>query len=1033
MNPFATKPFNRVSSLFLFLFLMVASSKSSATNYYIDPSGNDGNSGTSAVAAWQTLAKVSATTFSAGDTIFFKAGGVWSGQAWPKGSGVSGNPIVVDMYGTGNKPVINGPGTNGSAAFFLQDVSYWEVNNLEVTNYRLAGVDTAQLSGIYVRKSGATALTNITIKNCFVHDVYSQTFGKPNYGKITGGIIITGGPINNVLVQGCHVKNVQVEGIRTNNGSSRSNNVVFDNNLIENVYGDGIVMSGVQNGSAITNNTLRNVAITNDANFAGAWTISSTGTTVAFNEVYDCTGGLNDGEAFDADLTTDGDIFEYNYSHNNKGGFMLLMPSAQNIIVRYNISQNDGNGTELFHYTNNTYSTNLIYNNSFYIGTGLSTTFFRDGSSSGKTVNFYNNIVQCDGTITAFASGTFTASTLFKNNCFYPASITSASGAPAQTAPVLANPQLANAGGAGVGVNTAGVYQLKSTSPCINAGVTVASNGGRDFWNNALYYNSSADIGAHEYSGSTVSSPAVTITSPANNATLPVGNVTIDATASDTDGSISKVEFYEGYNLLGEDVAAPYSFTWSGATQGGHTLTAKAIDNDGNATSASINITVASISDTLFIPAADAYVRDGSYANTNYGTGTTMAVKADAAGYNRQSYLRFNYAAFPDATTSSALLRIYASGVNTAPSRVISVYGIADTTWGENTITWNNKPTAGTLLGTITVTNQAGQWYQLDVTSYIQSNMATKRVSFRLVNEAAPSATNDVSFNTKEAASNQPQLFIAKNQSQPEKDTIGTIADAYVRDGNFANNNYGANTTMQVKSDASGFTRNSYLKFDYNSFIGSNAASALLRVYASSVNTDASRVVSVYGITDTSWGESTITWNNKPVAGTLLGTFTITNQAGVWYEFDVTSYIQNNMSTKKVSFRLVNEGAAGSKNDVTFNTKEAGSSRPQLVISGSAQPGGRIRTPASGMTLSGQVATQSLMAYPNPVRGILHLQAPEPKGVIRLIDLTGKVLQQVLVTNTNVTMNVQAVCAGMYLISYCINNKVVVSQKVMIQ
>jgi hypothetical protein len=344
MNSFATKTFNPFRFLSLALFFIVISSKSFAANYYIDPSGSDANNGTSPSSPWQTLSKLSSTTFSAGDTIFFKAGGVWSGRAWPKGSGAAGNPIVVDMYGTGSKPIINGPGTNGSAAFYLEDVSYWEVNNLEVTNYRLSGVDTAQLYGIYVKRASLNSITNFTIRNCYVHDVYAQTYGKPNYGKITGGIIFSG-LIHNVLVQGCHVKNVQVEGIRTNYSNSDTNllcrNVVFDNNLVENVYGDGMVLAGVRSGSAITNNVLRNVAITNDANFAAAWTIYSCGSRIAFNEVYDCVGGGVDGEAFDADINAMGDVFEYNYSHNNKGGFILFMPSARNITVRYNISQND--------------------------------------------------------------------------------------------------------------------------------------------------------------------------------------------------------------------------------------------------------------------------------------------------------------------------------------------------------------------------------------------------------------------------------------------------------------------------------------------------------------------------------------------------------------------------------------------------------------------------------------------------------------------------------------------------------------------
>ena len=48
-----------------------------ATTYYVSPSGNDNNSGTSTGAPWKTLAKVNNTNFSPGDKILFQRGGEW--------------------------------------------------------------------------------------------------------------------------------------------------------------------------------------------------------------------------------------------------------------------------------------------------------------------------------------------------------------------------------------------------------------------------------------------------------------------------------------------------------------------------------------------------------------------------------------------------------------------------------------------------------------------------------------------------------------------------------------------------------------------------------------------------------------------------------------------------------------------------------------------------------------------------------------------------------------------------------------------
>lgn len=89
-------------------------------------------------------------------------------------------------------------------------------------------------------------------------------------------------------------------------------------------------------------------------------------------------------------------------------------------------------------------------------------------------------------------------------------------------------------------------------------------------------------------------SPIVSITSPANNTIF--GNsstVTITATASDSNGSIAKVGFYSGSELLGEDNVAPYSFTMTNVGGGKYSLTAKATDNQGAVTTSKpVNIKV---------------------------------------------------------------------------------------------------------------------------------------------------------------------------------------------------------------------------------------------------------------------------------------------------------------------------------------------------------------------------------------------------------------------------------------------------------
>jgi hypothetical protein len=90
------------------------------------------------------------------------------------------------------------------------------------------------------------------------------------------------------------------------------------------------------------------------------------------------------------------------------------------------------------------------------------------------------------------------------------------------------------------------------------------------------------------------SNPSITINSPSDGASFAEGT-TIDITtlASDLDGSVTKVEFYQGNTKIGEDTSNPFTFSWANAAVGTYQLTAKATDDTGGTTtSQSIEITV---------------------------------------------------------------------------------------------------------------------------------------------------------------------------------------------------------------------------------------------------------------------------------------------------------------------------------------------------------------------------------------------------------------------------------------------------------
>jgi hypothetical protein len=85
--------------------------------------------------------------------------------------------------------------------------------------------------------------------------------------------------------------------------------------------------------------------------------------------------------------------------------------------------------------------------------------------------------------------------------------------------------------------------------------------------------------------------PTVTITSPVSGSSLPTGDISIEADASDTDGSIETVEFYNGFDYLGEDTTAPYTFVWTSVPDGCYEIVARAIDDLGGVGTDAVEIT----------------------------------------------------------------------------------------------------------------------------------------------------------------------------------------------------------------------------------------------------------------------------------------------------------------------------------------------------------------------------------------------------------------------------------------------------------
>lgn len=160
-----------------------------------------------------------------------------------------------------------------------------------------------------------------------------------------------------------------------------------------------------------------------------------------------------------------------------------------------------------------------------------------------------------------------------------------------------------------------------------------------------------------------------------------------------------------------------------------------------------------------FTPVADAYVLNGAWDDSNFGTDVWLFTRT-SNNQTYDSYLKFDTSGI--GSVASAKLRFNAS-VSANANIGVTAHSVAATGWSETAITWNNKPARGAALGTVTVTGTSFLDYEIDVTNYLVAEKAAGRdiVSFALHN--GQSSNQTVWTRSREAGSNGPRLIITPN------------------------------------------------------------------------------------------------------------------------------------------------------------------------------------------------------------------------------------------------------------------------------
>jgi hypothetical protein len=337
--------------------VLVLGADAYATDYYVSPSGSDGNSGTSPQSAWQTTSKVSNFNFSAGDRILFEGG-----QSFPgtinfdaHDHGTAASPIIVTSYGAGRTKILAGSG----AGLYAYNTAGIEIRSID---FRGGGASANQANGIYfyMDLGGGQKLDHIVLD-----DVDISGFGYK--GIQIGSWHQTKSGFRNVQVTHVASHDNGLAGMvtwgyfsSTSSGWSHQNIYVADSSFYNNPgslsvtnlhTGDGIYLSDVDGATIEYCQAYENGDSCGNPNGGpvGIWAWDANDVTIQYCESHHNHTGPSsvDGGGFDLDGGATNSVVQYNYSHDNEGaGYLLAQFSGARPFhgntVRYNISENDG-------------------------------------------------------------------------------------------------------------------------------------------------------------------------------------------------------------------------------------------------------------------------------------------------------------------------------------------------------------------------------------------------------------------------------------------------------------------------------------------------------------------------------------------------------------------------------------------------------------------------------------------------------------------------------------------------------------------
>ncbi|AXT56153.1 T9SS C-terminal target domain-containing protein [Aquimarina sp. AD1] len=470
--------------------------------------------------------------------------------------------------------------------------------------------------------------------------------------------------------------------------------------------------------------------------------------------------------------------------------------------------------------------------------------------------------------------------------------------------------------------------------------------------------------------------PTVNVTAPTNGADYQVGQtIPLKANASDSDGSISKVEFFVNNNLIATEQVAPYETTTVINSAGSYTITAKATDNDGAvATSQAVNIVVKDDS----VPPIDVIKIPGSFQAESFESKSGSVRIENTPGTNAGKNLGYikngdftNYTVTIDAT-SEYTLDIYASSQG--------VGGKVDIL------------ESGSVVGSINIP-VTGQWHsykKYSTTISLTSGEKTLRLSFK--------GGSGYLYNID-------KVVATKIQQVEQTITLSPIHDAYLQGSTRYNSEL-----VRIENNR----RSGYLMFDLSSINGTiTKADLKFTVYSDAGNGN----IAVSKGNSNNWTETNLSNSNKPGKGTQLGSLNTNLPIGSTKTIPLkTAQISGN----KISFVI----DALSGNDFAFASKDNSSvSKPQLVVTYTT-------------SRSDESNSNIIKLYPNPVVNTINFSSDMEGQIVKVFNVNGVLMKETTLEAGQNSIDVTSLSSGYYIINVLEagkSNKLIVSKKIVKQ